>query len=105
MLAGACAQNGSPNTSSQPEIAMSQAALSAYNNDYLGRHLPLAFAVSPDGEAYSYYYCEASRCVGGAQPTQDSISRALNDCSNEGHGPCVLFATGRSAPRKYHLID
>ena len=100
-----CTANGTSDISGQPEVAISQEALTAYNNDYLGRHLPLAFAVSPDGEAYSYYYCEASRCVGGGQPSQDAMSRAMNDCTNEGHGQCVLFAVGRAAPRKYHLID
>lgn len=106
MLLTACTQaGGGSDLSNQPEIAMSQDALTAYNDRYLARHLPLAFAVSPDGHAYSYYYCEASRCVGGSQPSQEAIRDALSDCSNEGHGQCTIFAVGRGAPRKYHLID
>jgi len=104
-MLGGCTRKVESNLSSQPEINISQAALSAYNNRYLGRHLPLAFAVSPDGEAFAYYYCDVARCIGGIQPSQEAISRALNDCNNEGHGQCVLFAVGTSAPRKYRLID
>jgi hypothetical protein len=79
--------------------------LDAYNNRYLATHTPMAFAVSESGGTYDYYYCEAARCAGGNLNSTEAISRAIAGCNELQQGPCVLFAIGRSAPRKYHLID
>ena len=105
MFLSGCTQSDNSQLANQPEIGISHQVLDGYNNGYLGRHMPEAFAVSESGGAYSYYYCDAGRCLGGNLNSTDGISRAIADCSHLGQGPCVLFAVGRSAPRKYHLID
>jgi hypothetical protein len=105
-LVAACTQNSASDPAAQPEIGITREVL-AYYEKYRQQHLPLAFAVSQDGQWASFRYCEAMRCVGGGHPTATEVNRTIADCNEEAalHGPCILFAEGVEAPRKYRLID
>src|SRR5260221_1287533 len=83
-LAG-CAQSQSNQLSDAPEIGISHQVLDAYNNEYLGTHTPIAFAVSGSGGAYDYYYCEAPPCAGGDLNSTQAISPAIARCNQRRH--------------------
>ena len=102
---GGCTQSPSSALSNQPDIGITQAVLDAYTNGYLETHTPEAMAVSENGRTSYYFYCEAARCLNTNLNSAGAIRQAISGCSERGEGPCVLFAVGRSAPRKYHLID
>jgi hypothetical protein len=100
----ACAPGPAPDMNSEPEIGISHRVLEGYNH-YLASHTPEAFAVSEGGGTYYYFYCEAARCSGSNLNSREAIDRAIAGCNDQEQGPCLLFAVGRSPPRKYHLID
>jgi hypothetical protein len=103
---GGCAGGGSAapdELASQPEIGVTHEVIEGYNQ-YLDKHLPLAFAVGQDGHGYGYIYCEGYHCEPAPQAASDAVSDC-NDAYKKGEGHCVIFAVGRAKPRKYHLLD
>src|SRR3954464_1149351 len=82
VLAAGCAGNGSTasdNTAAdEPAVPVTKEVLQAYD-DYLQRHLPLAFAIGADGRGYGYVYCDGMHCTPAPQARADAVS----DC-NEG---------------------
>ena len=106
LLVAACQAQPEPVASAQPEIGITREVL-AYYEKYREQRLPLAFAVSEDGQWAYFIYCEGMRCEGGGHPTGAQINQAIAGCNEEEalHGPCTVFAVGIEAPRKYHLID
>jgi hypothetical protein len=105
LLAGGCAggSSASDELASQPEIGVTHGVIEGYDQ-YLDKHLPLAFAVGQDGHGYAYVYCEGYHCEPAPQAAADAVSDC-NDAYKKAEGHCVIFAVGRAKPRKYHLLD
>lgn len=104
LLAG-CSSGQDPRSqlNSAPDIGITQAVWNAYTNGYLVYPSPVAFAVSENGKTYYYFYCTSGHCLN--PNSNEAVALAISRCQDRGQGSCVLFASGRSPPRKHHFID
>jgi hypothetical protein len=106
ILATGCAGSGSSASDTaaadEPAVPVTKEVLQAYD-EYLQKHLPLAFAVGTDGRGYGYVYCDGMHCTPAPQARSDAVS----DCNEgyKGKGNCIIFAVGRGKPHKYRVID
>jgi len=105
MLLAGCSNGQDPRSqlSGAPDIGITKAVWDAYTNGYLVYPSPVAFAVSENGKTYYYFYCTGGHCLN--PNSNEAIALAISRCQDQGQGSCVLFATGRSSPRKHHFID
>jgi hypothetical protein len=106
LLDSGCAGNSSVSgdpPDQKAEVPITKSALDGYNK-YLQKNLPLAFAIGADGRGYGYMYCDGMHCTPAPQARADAIS-TCNDAYKNHEGHCILFAVGRSKPRKYYVID
>jgi hypothetical protein len=84
-LAG-CAGLSDPAIGSGP-IALSANAEKAFD-EYRERRTPRYFAVSTDGKAYYYSFCDAGRCL--RQPK----TQVIDKCESFSDGvPCKIYAS------------
>ena len=105
ILLTGCSGGNDPRSelSSAPSIGITQAVWDAYTKNYLVYPSPLVFAVSENGQTFYYFYCTSGHCLN--PNSNEAISLAISRCQDRGQGLCVLFASGRSEPRKHHFID
>lgn len=82
----ACQTTGS--LSGQGDLRLSQNTAKGFRDDYMKNSFPLAFAVSEDGKAYSYYTCGGPKC---RNPTNDMNGAILN-CQKRTTKSCNIFA-------------
>jgi hypothetical protein len=69
--------------------------------EYSHRATTGAFAVSLSGRRYAYYWCPATRCLGGASVF---ASRAITMCE-KGGDTCVLFARDSGIMVPYEVVN
>jgi hypothetical protein len=80
------------NTVVDPSVGQGPIALSAQTQeafaDYQARQTPRYFAVSTDGEAYYYSYCDAGRCLRQAK------TKVIDQCERYSNGvPCKIYGS------------
>lgn len=82
----ACQTTGS--LGGQGDLKLSQNTAKGFRDDYMKNRFPLAFAVSEDGKAYSYFTCSGPKC---RNPTND-MNGAIKNCQKRTTKPCSIFA-------------
>jgi hypothetical protein len=75
-----------------PSVGQGPIALSAQTQkafaEYKARQTPRYFAVSTDGEAYYYSYCDAGRCLRQAK------TKVIEQCERYSAGvPCKIYGS------------
>ena len=69
-------------------------------SEYLSQPYPLAFAVSEDGRAYGYVYCEVAGCMRGGTHQY----KATENCLAYSNGtPCKIYARKRNVVWDGHV--
>jgi hypothetical protein len=91
LLAASAALAGC-NTVIDPTVGQGPIALSAQTEkafaEYQARQTPRYFAVSTDGRAYYYSYCDAGRCI--RQPK----TNVIDQCERYSNGsPCKIYGS------------
>ena len=82
----ACTQIMDPTIGKGP-ISLSADAEAAFA-DYQARQKPRYFAVSADGSAYFYSYCDVSRCLRQAK------TKVIEKCESFSNGvPCKIYGS------------
>ena len=80
------------NTVIDPSVGRGPIALSAQTQkafaEYQARRTPRYFAVSADGKAYYYSYCDAGRCIRQAK------TKVIDQCEHYSNGiPCKIYGS------------
>ncbi len=80
------------NTVIDPSVGQGPIALSTQTQkaftEYKAQQKPRYFAVSTDGEAYYYSYCDSSRCLRQAK------TKVIDQCERYSNGvPCKIYGS------------
>jgi hypothetical protein len=84
----------------EQELIISPEIWKTFENDYLTKKRPGAFAVSADGSVVGYSYCSEYRCK--LVPSARQI--ALDACARAGGKSCRIFAVGEDIKVKYRIL-
>lgn len=83
---GGCADFADPTIGKGP-VKLSDGATKAFT-DYQARQVPRFFAVSTDGKAFFYSFCDAGRCIRQAK------TQVIDKCETFSNGvPCKIYAS------------